>query len=307
MFETSVHHMFSYFLVHVEDPDVKQYVEQCFHVSKKHIHKYIDIFEKENFPIPRGITSKDINLNAPRLFSDVFYLHYIDGMTKFALNGYALAVSEVTRKDVRFLFNENLDDLQEVTEIGKKILLAKGLYSRPPYISTPKAAEFVKNGHFFAGFTNKKRSLTVFEMNQLFQNVRSNALGKALLKGFIQVTKDKVLSEYFVKGKLIANKYVTVFSTILLEEDCNVPSTYGSEVLESNISPFSERLMLNHVAHLISYGVTNYGMSIAMSPRKDLVLTYMRIVGEVMNYAGDGAKLLVKYGWLEQPPTKKSH
>ncbi len=307
LFETSVHHMFRYFSVHVDDPDIAAYVEYCLNTSKRHVHRYMEVFKKEQFPIPRGITSKDINTKAPRLFSDVFYLHYIDGMAKFALNGFALAVAEVTRKDIRGLFHLHIDALQKVTEMGKRLLLEKGVYSRPPYISTPEGIEFVKSGHFFDGFTNEKRPLTVMEMNQLFQNVRSNALGKALLKGFMQVTHDKKLCSYFEKGKLLANKYVTMFSTILLKEDCNVPSTYASEVMDTTISPFSERFMLNHVAHLITYGTANYGLSLALSPRKDLALMYVRLMGEVMTYAGDGAKLLVKHGWLEQPPTKIDH
>lgn len=307
LFETSVHHMFRYFSVHVDDPDIAAYVEYCLNTSKRHIHRYMEVFKKEQFPIPRGITSKDINTKAPRLFSDVFYLHYIDGMAKFALNGFSLAVAEVTRKDIRGLFHLHIDAFQKVTEMGKRLLLEKGIYSRPPYISTPESIEFVKSGHFFDGFTNEKRPLTVMEMNQLFQNVRSNALGKALLKGFMQVTHDKKLCSYFEKGKLLANKYVTMFSTILLKEDCNVPSTYASEVMDTTISPFSERFMLNHVAHLITYGTANYGLSLALSPRKDLALMYVRLMGEVMTYAGDGAKLLVKHGWLEQPPTKIDH
>ncbi|KMJ58208.1 hypothetical protein AB685_09845 [Bacillus sp. LL01] len=307
LFETSVHHMFSYFLMHVDDPDNAEYVEYCLQVSKRHVQDYIKIFKKENFPVPRGITSEDINPKAPRLFSDVFYLHYIDGMAKFALNGFSLAVSEVSRKDVREVFHLHLDALQKVTEMGKRLLLAKGIHSRPPYISTPETIEFVKNGHFFAGLTDEKRPLTVIEMNQLFQNVRSNALGKALLKGFMQVTDDKKLCAYFEKGKLLANKYVTVFSTILLKEDCNVPSTYGSEVMDATVAPFSNRFMLNHVTHLISYGTASYGLSMALSPRKDLALMYIKIMGEVMTFAAGGAKLMVKHGWLEQPPTKVNH
>jgi hypothetical protein len=307
LFESSVHHMFQYFLSHVEDSETAGFVEHCLHVSKKHIHRYMEVFKKEDFPIPRGITSKDINPEAPRLFSDIFYLHYIDGMAKFALNGFALAVAEVSRKDIREIFHLHINALQEVTEMGKRLLLSKGLYSRPPSISIPESVEFVRGGHFFTGFTNEKRPLTVFEMNQLFQNVRSNAFGKALLKGFMQVTDDKKLCSYFERGKMIANKYVTMFSTILLKEDCNVPSTYASEVLETTISPFSDRFMLNHVTHLITFGIANYGLSMALSPRKDLALMYLRVMGEVTNYAGEGAKLLVKHGWMEQPPTKINH
>lgn len=304
LFETSVHHMFSYFLTHVDDPDIEAYVEHCLQVSKKHVHRYIEIFNKENFPVPRGITSKDVNLRAPRLFSDIFYLYYIASMAKFALNGFAIAVTEVTRQDVREIFHLNLDALQKVSLMGTELLLEKGIYSRPPTISTPKSIKFVEDGHFFAGFTNDKRPLTVLEMNQLFQNIRSNALGKALIKGFMQVTDDKKICAFFEKGKVISNKYVGLLSDILLKEDCNVPSTYGSEVMDTTVSPFSDRFMLNHITHLITYGIANYGLSLAMSPRKDLALMYIKMISEVMGYASDGAKLLVKHGWMEQPPSK---
>ena len=45
-----------------------------------------------------------------------------------------------------------------------------------------------------------------------------------------------------------------------------------------------------------------YGMSIAASMRRDLGALYFKLMREVSAYSEDGANILIKHGWLEQPP-----
>lgn len=64
-----------------------------------------EIFEKENFPVPKGFTEEDVNLNAPRLFEDEYYVHYLKYAAKAGMSIYNVGIPLVYRKDV----NEFLD------------------------------------------------------------------------------------------------------------------------------------------------------------------------------------------------------
>ena len=39
-----------------------------------------------------------------------------------------------------------------------------------------------------------------------------------------------------------------------------------------------------------------------VSQRRDLAIEYTRFMAEIGLFAEDGAQLLIKYGWIEQPP-----
>lgn len=59
--------------------------------------------------------------------------------------------------------------------------------------------------------------------------------------------------------------------------------------------------MMFHINSLSSIGITGYGTAIGASLRKDLSGHHTRLVAEVLQYANDGAKLMIKNKWIEQP------
>ena len=302
MLETLVYHVFLVFLNHVDDSQIKSYVEYCQRSSQRHIQQVKAVFQAENFPIPRGMTSEDIRLKAPRVFSDVLYVNYIKNMAKYALIMYATAYTECSRDDIRKLFRGFLSTLEVIDQKGTEILLSKGLHTRRPFIPTPTGVDFVDKQNFLNGFLGNKRPLSVMEMSQLFMNAQSNALGKAVLTGFSQVTSSKELRQYFERGKDLSNKYFQAFTDLLVKEDISAPPSFDGEITDSTESPFSDRLMLFHVSLLVSSGMSNYGVALSASQRRDLALMYGRVIAEVGTYAEAGAKLLIKNGWMEQPP-----
>lgn len=302
LIETMVHHMFKYFLQHVDDHEIKALVEISHSLSKKQMKMYESIFQKEKFPIPRGTQPEDINLNAPRLFSDIYYLNYIKNVAKFALITHTTAFTEVTRPDMKKHFGDMIDNLKEIEVKTTGLMLSKGVYTRPPYVPTPVGVDFVKSQKFLGTLFGSQRPLTVQEIAQLFTIAEGNALGKATSMAFSQVTQDKKIKAYFSKGKETANKNVELFNEMLLAEDLPTVKTYDCEVTGSTVSPFSDRLMLFQESIIATAGIGNYGMAIAQSQRKDLAVTYTRLFGEAMEYAEEGGKLLVENGWMEQPP-----
>ncbi|MGM0878339.1 MAG: DUF3231 family protein [Bacillota bacterium] len=46
-----------------------------------------------------------------------------------------------------------------------------------------------------------------------------------------------------------------------------------------------------------------YGASIGASIRIDLAAAYGRLMGEVGEFASDGASIMIRSGWIEKPPS----
>ena len=70
-----------YFLEKVEDEEVRPIVEWTLDTAKENVSIMQELFQKEDFPIPIGFTEQDVNPQAPRLFSDTFFLMYLRQMS----------------------------------------------------------------------------------------------------------------------------------------------------------------------------------------------------------------------------------
>ncbi|OPX87348.1 MAG: hypothetical protein A4E53_02530 [Pelotomaculum sp. PtaB.Bin104] len=300
--ESYVHHLFIYFLRHMEDPIIKPVLINLVDATKDSLHLLKSVFIKEGIPIPKGITSEDINPNAPRLFSDNLFIPLLRAMTKVALQFFSIAYTECLRDDMRQFFRDFADRLFMHDQQAAELMQAKGIPVPPPYIPIPKKIDFVKKQNFLAGFFKDKRPLTTLEINSLFFNAQSNALGKALLLGYSQIAKSTEIRQFLKRGKNLSQKYFDNLTGILLEEDITVPPSYDGEVTASTESPFSDKFILFHGNYMVTIGMQNYGMAISMSPRHDLAAMYASMMVEVSSYASDGVKLMIKNEWMEQPP-----
>ena len=94
----------NYYLQHIDDQDIKKVLENALNLSETLVEKIKEIFIQENFPIPIGFTDEDVNLGAPRLFSDEFYLHYLKYTGKAGMSIYSIAIPIMTREDIRDFF-----------------------------------------------------------------------------------------------------------------------------------------------------------------------------------------------------------
>lgn len=65
--------VYKYFLKIVENQDIKPILEFGLQLAENHITEITKFLKSENFQVPMGFTEDDVNLNAPRLFSDQFY------------------------------------------------------------------------------------------------------------------------------------------------------------------------------------------------------------------------------------------
>jgi hypothetical protein len=291
-----------YALKTVKDPEIIPILEYALHLSSQHIERVTEIFNHENFPIPKGFGNEDVNFDAPPLFSDTFYLIYFQNMSRVGLTAYSIALPLMARSDIYDFYHECVVSSVELNKQITKVMLQKGLFIRPPYISVPEDVDFVQEQGYLTGWFGSRRGLDGLEITNLFLSLLTNIFSKAILIGFSQVAKTNEVRDYMLRGKDIAQKHIEIFSSILTENDLPAPPTSDSEVLSSTTSPFSERLMMFHSKSLTQAGIANYGSAISVSRRRDLTVNYARLTAELGKIAEDGMNIMVKHGWAEQAP-----
>ncbi|TRZ38586.1 DUF3231 family protein [Niallia circulans] len=294
--------MFQHFLANVENKQIKKIIQDSDLLSQRITERVKSFFQEENIPLPAGFSEQDVNLTAPRLFSDSFYLLYIDMMYKLGLIFYSITLPNTTRLDIRQFITESMRDAANYSNQVTEVMLETGIYVRPPNIPTMNTQEMVERQSFFNGFFGDKRTLTGIEISQLFANIQFNTIKTVLLLAFSQVAESNEIRSYFIRGKHINIKQNTVFSNVLKQEDLPLTMPSQFNVTTTNIPPFSDKLMLFHISNLSSAKLRNFGDSIAVSPRHDLGSIYFRLMVETSNYAEDGGNLLIENNWMEKPP-----
>ncbi|MFC4023274.1 DUF3231 family protein [Oceanobacillus longus] len=292
-----------HFLRHVKDEQIKGILEKALTITKQNIEKETTFFKQEGYVIPQGFTEHDVIDGAPKLFSDKLYLEYILNITNISLNMYSASLTAAARTDVIDYFSTNLIGTQELHKLSKELAKEKGVYLRGPLIPKQKQIDFVKKQSFLAGWFAERRPLLGVEIANLVLNAKQNALGQAVITGFSQVAQSKEVRRFFERGRDISGKHVEIFESIL-NDDYLSDGAYllTSEVTDSTTPPFSDKLMLFLVSMLIGYGIGQYGVSMSVSPRRDLGAHYTRLIAEIAQYAEDGANIMINNGWMEQPP-----
>lgn len=294
--------VFKYFLQNVDDTETHGLTQHALKLAQGHIQTVTQIFNRENFPIPVGFTDADVNLTAPRLFTDSFYLNYIEGMAKLGMVAYNGAVASSSRKDIRNFYSACLTESNELLNKCRDILITKGLYTRSPVISIPDKVDFVKKQNFLTGFFGGRRTINAIEITNLYMQIQASALSKALVMGFAQVAHSQEVRQHFERGKDIETKRIKIFTEVLMQSDLPLPMTWDSEVTDSTSQTFTDKLMLFHVGTLAAATIGNFGIAIGSAFRRDLGLTYSRLLAEAGLYHEDGANIAIDNGWLEEPP-----
>lgn len=291
-----------YFLEKTEDEEIRPILQWAVDTSKENISTIKGIFEKESFPVPIGFTDQDVDPKAPRLFSDTFALMYLRQMSIISMSGNSSALGLATRPDVVAFHKHILNKAVELQDKTRDLMLKQGTYKRPPFIPVPGKANMVEEQSFLKGFFGKKRALTSAEISHLFFNIQANSVGKALITGFAQIAQNDDVKEYLLRGKKLSHKFIEAFGEFLYEEDLPVSADWDSEVLNTKARVFSDKLIMFNVTGMIAAGIGNFGLAMGGSQRKDVGLKYASLMPEMLLYAGDGAEIMIKHGWLEEPP-----
>jgi len=294
---------YKHFLQYLQDSEIKPIVEEALFLEQSYIKNIETIFNEEGFPIPKGFSDNDVDLSAPALFTDLFALSFVYRVGQLTVPYYATTLTKVARTDVVHFFDECLKTRTNLYKKSLNLMLSKGIYDRPPKITYPKKVEYIKKQESIVGtWFSEKSPLNALELGEIFYTIERNYIGLVLLIGLIQVMKDKEIKDYLLKGKKLAEKQIYVFNKILRKEDHlgNIP--VSMEVTDSAVPPFSDKLILFLVSTTTSTGIhlLSYAMSTTM--RKDLIVQYTLLLTEITYFGGEGLELMIKRGWLEQPP-----
>jgi len=290
-------------LTRAQDPDVRSVLEFAQKLSLGHLEQVKQFFGQEGYDLPVGFTDEDIvNPNAPALFSDDFLLYYFYVMSLLGMTSYAGALSTSTRKDQREYFSQCNEETMQLFNKIVDLMVQKGLYVRPAVLHAPQAADTVEKQHYLAGWLGKERPLNAIEISSIFFNMVKIEVKIVLEMAFGQVAQSEAVRKYMQRGVKMCQSQFTELSRRLSEDDLPLPRKWESEITDSVIAPFSDKMMLFHIVMMISASAAFYGAGLSVSQRKDLAVQYMKLTTEVGLFAEDGVNLLIKNGWMEQPP-----
>ncbi|HZG75669.1 MAG TPA: DUF3231 family protein [Paenibacillus sp.] len=302
MGNSMVSHVIGFYLRHVDDEDIRNVLEKAFTICKNAMGNSENILKGAGHPVPFGFKEQDVNKDAPRLFRDEFYLHYLKYVSKVGMSIYGIAIPLMTRRDTGEFFERLFLTTAELIVEINEVLEAKSLLTRPPIIPVPFKTQYAMKQSYLNGFFGEVRPLQALEIAHLHDNLENNSTSRTVLLGFAQVAQTKETRNYFIRGGEIAEKHYKAFADTLAKEHLPAPPMVAHLVTESKITPFSERLMMYHKVDMWAMRIRSYANSMAVSPRHDLAALYGGLMLEVGKYVEDGMDMMIDFGWFERPP-----
>lgn len=298
--------MLEYFINNNDDPDLDVLLQFSKKISEENVKFLTETFTKENFPVPDGFSKeKDVVPNAPRIYEDTFYLTFMRQMAKVGMVTFSAALSLAVRKDIIKFYKKNLHLISNLYEKTTELSTQKGLIVRAPYIAYPEKVEYVKGKEYLTGSLNPlthRRPLNAIEISHLFMNTETNLIGSMLALSFSQMAQTKEVTEYMFRAHEISEKHVKIFSEKLISSDVKAPMASDTTITNSTAPAFSEKLMMFVMTLMSDAGMANYGLAASSSMRADLSSDYARLLLEVGGFVKSGADIMIKNGWLEEPP-----
>ena len=295
------------FLNRVDDSATRALLQQTSDLSAQHIQEVTDIFKQEKLPIPHGFDDNDVNVDAPRIFTDAFYLTFLSFMARVGMHNYTLILNQLARSDIRAFFSKRIIEYIDLFNNSADLRISKGIAVKAPRVEVPKEVQYVKRQSFITDWFGEKRPMLTIEITHIFGLIFANLLGRAISTAFGQSSKDKKISDFFFEGKELSTKLISELSELLTDEGIPIPSSSDSFVTDSTVAPFSEKLMLAHSELLAASSTASLGMAMADTMRSDLEAKYVKYVALVMNHGKKGANIMIDNGWLQQPPQAVKH
>lgn len=297
--------MLEYFIEKSDDQKAKDLMTKLWKQLHPKIIEMKTMFENEGAAIPDRFTKEDVNLEAPKLWDNGFDIMFCRVLKEISMAMYVFHLTMSYRKDIIKLYR----DLTEITQTFygnfTQYLLEKNLFTGPNFVTMPKSTDYITDKRSYSKGTNifgKKRALNTVEFGYMYQTVETNITGMQLLKGFIQTTKDEDVKKYFTNGKELSKEIVSEISSILLEDNIQLPATPGGTVTSSTMAPFSEKLMMFCNYLLGGLAIGGGGFSAGFSIRNDLQSKNATFAKDIFQYQRNGTILMMSKGWLEEPP-----
>lgn len=294
--------VYKYFLTIVKNEEIKSIMERALQLAESHVTKITEFLKSANFQVPLGFTENDVNVNAPRLFSDQFLLFYSYIMTIHGLTAYSLAIANSERQDIQNYFFECMastkDLFQRIVELAKD----QPKFKSVPSIPSPHGVKFMETPGFISNLIGDKRPLNSSEISTLFFNSTKTGFISSLSLAFSQVAVREDVRNFLLKNVKLAGKDAESFDAILQEDHLPIPEKWDAEITDSTVSPFSDKLIMFHAGFLVNAALTYYGASLGSSYRSDILVNYSRVFTHAMEAGAFSYNIMVKHGWLEKQP-----
>lgn len=302
--KTLIMRFLEYFIEKADDPQARNILGGLWQELDYHVKEMENLFSEQGMAIPVGFTSKDVNLEAPKLYDNGFDIMFLRILKEVSMGLYTLSMNMTYNKKVMAIYEGLTTVTQKIYKLSTSYLLEKGILSLPPKISMPKNTGIIENKKFMEGFKliGDKRALTALEVGMLHHNIEVNNIGMQLITGFAQCAQNKEVKQYFIKGMELAKKQIKTMEDLLLEADIQLSATSGATVTTSTVPPFSDKLMMHCIYILNGFGLIGTGTGVFFSLRNDLAMKTLLIAKDVYFYAQEGIEIKIKNGWFEEPP-----
>jgi len=294
--------VYKYFLQIVENQEIKPILESALQLAESHITQNTQFLKSANFQVPVGFTEHDVNLKAPRLFTDQFLLFYTYIMTIHGITAYGLAITNMERQDIQDHFFECLATSKELFQQIVNLAKNSPNFSSVPTIPSPHGAKVMSQTGVIANLMGDKRPLNGSEISNLFFNSKKTGLIKSLSLAFSQVAELEEVRKFMQKNAKFAGKDVESFDTILQQDNLPIPEKWDADITDSTVSPFSDKLIMFHAAFLVNAALSYYGASLGSSLRSDIIVNYNKVFTHAMQAGALCYNMMVKHGWLEKQP-----
>lgn len=294
--------MLKHFLSYLHESEIRAVTEEALGIYMNQSSQITALFESEHIPLPIGFSDADVNLSAPPLYSELYALSFVYRVSQVILNQLGMTVTKVARADIVDFFCSGVGQVTSLYRKALDMMLRVGVYDRPPKMEYPVQAEYVQDKAFLGKWMGEQRPLSALELSEIFFVIEKNYIGLLLLLGFVQTTHDPELKEYFIQGKKLSEKQIRLFNDLLRKEDMMEIAPVTMEVTDSTTAAFSDKLMLFVITTTTAASLPLLAYAMSVSMRKDLAVHYGKMIGEIMLFGEEGTKLMIKRGWLEQPP-----
>lgn len=221
-----------------------------------------------------------------------------------ALNLYNLNFTTAINSEVKQFYKKILSETVELMDMCTDLLIKMGLHKPLIHIPRNEIADKVDEQSFLGNLFGENRPLSVPEVFQLTSNYLSTEVFRELLRSF-STTKQPELREHFERGKKICSKHLETIQEKLDKDELPQLPTWETEIDTEEGPPFSDRLMLFKISLVVGATGGRYGVSASGTLRKDLGLSFLKMMGETLLFAEDTGNFLIKYKMLDKPPLVK--
>ena len=99
---------------------------------------------------------------------------------------------------------------------------------------------------------------------------------------FRQVAGMEEVRKFMLKEVKLARQDAERFDAILQQDHLPIPESWDAEITDSTLSPFSDKLLMFHIAFLVNAALSYYGAAIGSSLRSDIILNLSKVFTHAM-------------------------